>query len=37
MSGSTSALMADYYRTEGNYKNALAKNLDINISQYERN
>ncbi len=37
MSGSTNALMADYYRTEGNYKNALAKNLDINISQYERN
>lgn len=37
VSGSTSALLADYYRTEGKYKSALAKNLDINIGQYERN
>ena len=37
MSGSTSALMADYYRTESKYKNSLANNLNINISQYERN
>ena len=37
MSGSTSALMADYYRTEARYKNSLTNNLNINISQYERN
>jgi hypothetical protein len=37
MSGSTSALMRDYYRTEANYKNSLANNLDLNIQQYERN
>jgi len=37
MSGSTSALMRDYYRTEGNYKSALANNLEINIGQFERN
>ena len=37
LSGSTSALMRDYYRTEGQYKNSLANNLNINISQYERN
>jgi hypothetical protein len=37
MSGSTSALMADYYRTESKYNNSLANNLNINISQYERN
>ena len=37
MSGSTSALMADYYRTEAKYKNSLANNLAINISQFERN
>lgn len=35
--GSIQGLLADYYRTEGNYKSALANNLDINISQYERN
>ena len=38
ISGSTNALLADYYRTEGNYKNSsLERNLDINISQFERN
>ena len=37
ISGSTEALLADYYRVEGNYKSSLAKNLDINIGQYERN
>ena len=37
MSGSTLALMKDYYRTEGNYKNSLANNLNMNIQQYERN
>ena len=31
MLGSTSALMADYYRTESKYKNSLANNLNINI------
>ena len=37
ISGSTEALLANYYRTEGNYRNALRNNMDINISQYERN
>ena len=37
ISGSTEALMRDYYRTEGNYRNALNNNMNINISQYERN
>ena len=37
LSGSTNALLADYYRTQGNYTNALNRNLGINISQYERN
>ena len=37
LSGSTEALMRDYYRTEGNYRNALNNNMNINISQYERN
>lgn len=37
LSGSTTALLADFYRTEGNYKASLARNLDINISQFERN
>ena len=37
LSGSTNALLADFYRTEGNYKASLARNLDINISQFERN
>jgi len=35
--GSIVGLLADYYRTEGNYKTSLANNLDINISQFERN
>ena len=37
MSGSTNALMADYYRTEGNYKTSLQNNMNINLSQYQRN
>ena len=37
LSGSTNALLADFYRTEGNYKSSLARNLDINIAQFERN
>ena len=37
LSGSTNALLADFYRTEGNYKASLARNMDINISQFERN
>ena len=37
MSGSTEALMKDYYRVEGNYMSSLNTNLDINIAQYERN
>jgi hypothetical protein len=37
ISGSTQALLNDFYRTEGNYKASLARNLDINISQFERN
>jgi len=35
--GSTELLLADYYRTEGNYNAALQKNLQINYSQYLRN
>ena len=37
LSGSTNALLADFYRTEGNYKASLARNLNINIAQFERN
>ena len=37
LSGSTQALLNNFYRTEGNYKASLARNLDINISQFERN
>ena len=37
MSGSTNALLAGYYRTEGNFRNAIRNNMDINISQFERN
>lgn len=37
ISGSTNALLANYYRTEGNYRNAIRNNMDINISQFERN
>ena len=29
--------MRDYYRTEGNYRNALVNNMNVNISQFERN
>ena len=35
--GSVNALLANYYRTEGNYRNAIRNNMAINISQYERN
>ena len=37
LTGSTNRLLADYYRVEGNYKNSLTRNLNINIGQYERN
>ena len=37
LSGSTNALLADYYRTEGNYQSALATNMGMNITQFERN
>jgi len=37
MSGSTEALMRDYYRVEGNYISALNTNLGIQVAQYERN
>ena len=37
LSGSQNRLMADYYRTEGNFNSALQRNLGINIAQYERN
>ena len=37
LSGSQERLMADYYRTEGNFNSARQRNLGINISQYERN
>ena len=37
MSGATDALMRDFYRVEGNYKNSLTNNLGINVSQYRRN
>jgi hypothetical protein len=37
MSGSTNALMADFYRVKGNYDNSLTNNLGINVSQYRRN
>ena len=37
MSGSTNALLAGYYRTEGRFRNAIRNNMDINISQFERN
>jgi hypothetical protein len=37
ISGSTEALLRDYYRTEGNYNASIARNLDINVSQFNRN
>ena len=37
LSGSTNALLANFYRQEGVYKASLQRNLDINISQYRRN
>jgi len=37
ISGSTNALLANYYRTEGKFRNAIRNNMDINISQFERN
>lgn len=37
LGGSIEGLLADYYRTQGNYVSALNRNLGINVSQYERN
>jgi len=37
MSGSTQGLMADFYRTQGNYNASLTRNLQINESQFRRN
>ena len=37
MSGSTDALMRDFYRTDGNYKASLTQNLKLNESQFRRN
>ena len=37
ISGSTNALLANYHRTEGNFRNAIRNNMNINISQFERN
>ena len=37
MSGSTNALLANYYRTEGNFRNAINNNMKMNVSQFERN
>jgi hypothetical protein len=37
MSGSTNALMADFYRTQGNYNASLTQNLKLNESQFRRN
>ena len=37
ISGSTNALLANYYRTEGNFKNAINNNMQMNVSQFERN
>ena len=37
LSGSTNALLANYQRTEGNFRNAIRNNMNINISQFERN
>ena len=37
LSGSTNALLANYHRTEGNFRNAIRNNMNINISQFERN
>jgi hypothetical protein len=37
MSGSTDALMRDFYRVDGNYKSSLTENLRINETQFRRN
>ena len=37
MGGSINALMADYYRTEGNYKASLNYNYGLNVDQFKRN
>ena len=37
LSGSTQALMRDYYRVQGNYEASLNRNLNINISQFNKN
>ena len=36
LSGSTNRLLGDYYRIEGRYKASLDRNMDINLSQYNR-
>ena len=36
LSGSTNSLLGDYYRIEGRYKASLDRNMDINVSQYNR-
>ena len=36
LSGSTNRLLGDYYRIEGRYKASLDRNMDINVSQYNR-
>ena len=35
--GSVNTLLSNYYRVEGNYRNAIRNNMAINISQFERN
>lgn len=37
LSGSTQALMRDYYRVQGNYEASLQRNMNINISQFNKN
>jgi type II secretory pathway pseudopilin PulG len=37
MSGSTDALMRDFFRVDGNYKSSLTENLKLNESQFRRN
>jgi hypothetical protein len=37
LSGSTDALMRDFYRVDGNYKNSLTQNLKLNENQFRRN
>jgi hypothetical protein len=37
MSGSTDALMRDFFRVDGNYKSSLTENLKLNENQFRRN